>query len=205
MSSVDLRLRRDVDAAGRLVEQQHVDVVVQEARDRHLLLVAARQLADRLLRPLAADAELADPLLGQRAALRRAHDHRHLRQRQVVGDAEAEREPLLLAVLADQRHALRPALTGRGGPGGGAQLHLAGYDRVQAGQRAQQLGTARADQARDAQHLAAVKREAGAFGLAGDTGQVRYFQERLAGRVGEGELCLPEPVAGGLGTLSGSP
>ena len=43
---VDLRLAADVDAAGRLVEEEHVDVVVQEARERDLLLVAAGELAD---------------------------------------------------------------------------------------------------------------------------------------------------------------
>src|SRR5437773_1994416 len=41
---VDLRLARDVDAARRLVEQKHVDVVMEQARDRDLLLVAAGQL-----------------------------------------------------------------------------------------------------------------------------------------------------------------
>ena len=40
---VDLRLAGDVDAARRLVEHQHVHVVMQQARERDLLLIAARQ------------------------------------------------------------------------------------------------------------------------------------------------------------------
>ena len=44
-SAIDLRLAGDVDAARRLVEHEHVDVVVQQPRHRHLLLVAARELA----------------------------------------------------------------------------------------------------------------------------------------------------------------
>ena len=44
---VDLRLAADVDAARRLVEQQHVDVVVEQPRDRDFLLVAAGELRRR--------------------------------------------------------------------------------------------------------------------------------------------------------------
>ena len=42
---VDLRLRADVDPARGLVEEQHPAVAHQPAREDHLLLVAARQLA----------------------------------------------------------------------------------------------------------------------------------------------------------------
>ena len=35
----------DIDAPRRLVEQQHIDVVMEQPRERHFLLIAARQLA----------------------------------------------------------------------------------------------------------------------------------------------------------------
>ena len=38
---VDLRLGRDIDALGRLIEQQHCDAARQPFRQDHLLLVAA--------------------------------------------------------------------------------------------------------------------------------------------------------------------
>ena len=38
---VNLRLAADVDPAGRFVENEDVDVVVQQSRDRDLLLIAA--------------------------------------------------------------------------------------------------------------------------------------------------------------------
>ena len=64
-----------------------------------------------------------------------------LRERQVVGDAEAERQSFALAVLAHQRHPLRPARIGRGGAG---DRDVPSFTRpetigVEAGQRAQQL------------------------------------------------------------------
>ena len=46
---VDLGAAADVDAARRLVEQEHVDVVVEQPRERDLLLVAARERADGLI------------------------------------------------------------------------------------------------------------------------------------------------------------
>ena len=56
---VDLRLAADVDAARRFVEQEHVDVVVEQPRDRDLLLVAAGEFARVLSRPGALDLQLA--------------------------------------------------------------------------------------------------------------------------------------------------
>ena len=43
--AIDLGLGADVDAAGRLVEQQDVGLLVQQPRQGHLLLVAAREAA----------------------------------------------------------------------------------------------------------------------------------------------------------------
>jgi len=40
---VNLRLRADVDALGRLVQDEHLRLRGQPARQRHLLLIATRQ------------------------------------------------------------------------------------------------------------------------------------------------------------------
>ncbi len=58
----DLRLAPDVDAARRLVEEQHVDAVVEQPRELHLLLVAAGERADRLPGARRADGKPRDPL-----------------------------------------------------------------------------------------------------------------------------------------------
>ena len=47
--ALDLGLRADVDAAGRIVEQQHPRLEAQDARQQDLLLVAAGELADPLV------------------------------------------------------------------------------------------------------------------------------------------------------------
>ena len=47
---LDLGLGADVDAAGGLVEQQHLRVQAEHPGQQHLLLVAAGQLADPLVR-----------------------------------------------------------------------------------------------------------------------------------------------------------
>ena len=70
--AIDLGLRADVDAAGRLVEQQHLAVAHQPAREHDLLLVAARQLAGERARVVRLGLQLAQQLarrlaLGSRA------------------------------------------------------------------------------------------------------------------------------------------
>ena len=47
---VDLRLGADVDADGRLLENEQLDLRLHPARDHHLLLIAAGQRRDRLAR-----------------------------------------------------------------------------------------------------------------------------------------------------------
>ncbi len=56
---VDLRLARDVDAPGRLVEHEHVHAVIQQSREGDLLLVAARELRHGLSGTGAADGQIA--------------------------------------------------------------------------------------------------------------------------------------------------
>ncbi len=65
---VDLRLAADVDAARRLVEDQHVDVVMQKARERDLLLIAARKARDVLRRARRTNGQRFDPRARPRAA-----------------------------------------------------------------------------------------------------------------------------------------
>ena len=48
--ALDLGLRADVDAARRFVEDQQFRVHREPARQQHLLLIAARELADCLIR-----------------------------------------------------------------------------------------------------------------------------------------------------------
>ena len=61
MMVVELGLDADVDAARRLVEDQDARVGQQPAREDGLLLVAARELADRLAQRGEPDAQLRRP------------------------------------------------------------------------------------------------------------------------------------------------
>ena len=58
--AVDLGLGADVDAAGRLVQDQDLRLAGDPAGEDNLLLVAARQLADRLLQRWRLDAKAFD-------------------------------------------------------------------------------------------------------------------------------------------------
>ena len=58
---IDLRLAGHIDAARGLVEQQHVDIVMQESRKRHFLLVSTGQLRNRLPRTGRGDAKRGNP------------------------------------------------------------------------------------------------------------------------------------------------
>ena len=60
---LDLGLGADVDAAGRLVEDEHVGLGRQPAAEQHLLLVAARQVAHPGLRVRRPDAQFGDVLV----------------------------------------------------------------------------------------------------------------------------------------------
>src|SRR5262249_40837269 len=100
--TVDLRFAADVDAASRLVEEKHVDVVVQEPRERDLLLIHAGQIADRLTGVAVAQRELLPQPICRVALLFSRDDAKardRLRQREVLSDRQSEREPFLLPVL----------------------------------------------------------------------------------------------------------
>ena len=70
--AVDLGLRADVDAAGRLVEDQDARMGHQPAGDQHLLLIAARQVDDRLVEVGSAHPQARPLLLAKRSIARSA-------------------------------------------------------------------------------------------------------------------------------------
>ncbi len=78
----------------------------------------------------------------------------------VVADRTAERQPLLLAVLRNERHAAARGVFRRAGDALALEADLARRDAVRAEDRARDLGAARADQAAQADDLAGAYREA---------------------------------------------
>ena len=103
---VDLRLGADVDAARRLVDEEHARVDGKQLRQRHLLLVAARKLRHRLVDAGAANAEPLAHRFGERRLAAPAHHEtaRHALQVErgnVLGDREIEEDAVALAVFAE--------------------------------------------------------------------------------------------------------
>src|SRR6516225_8684352 len=99
---------------------------MEDARDLHLLLVAARELDDALVGAGASDPELVDPVARRGArALREAIARApQLREREVLRDGERDGQPLPLAVLAHEADALGEPLHGRGRACDGAHTDL---------------------------------------------------------------------------------
>src|SRR5262245_56623881 len=119
---VDLRLAADVDAARRLIQNEDIDVVVQQARERDFLLISARQIRYRLPRPRTANRQTIDPPRGGGILSCRPNDWSRPeriepRDRHVVGNAERAREPFATAVLAQHPHPLTPSIVRRRGTG----------------------------------------------------------------------------------------
>ena len=163
---VDLRLGADVDAARRLVEDEHFELPRQPARQHHLLLVAARQLARPSWSRLGVRIDSASTKRPTTAnALRRSNRPAvdtllgHA-QRRIVEDRAGEQQRLALAVLRREADA--------GGDRGGDVVgrkrfavddDLAGQPAVEADDGAGELGAAGAHQPADAEHLAAMQRQ----------------------------------------------
>ena len=185
---VDLDAGADVDAAGRLVQQQHAGAREHPAPEDDLLLVAARQVADRLV-------DVAHPhpqLLGDRSRARPlprpvdepgAGGGPQRRVPEVLRDGRAEHEPLRLAVL---RHVADP---GPDRPGdvlapqrAPLDQHGARVVRVGARDRAQQLRASRAHEARDADHLARPGLEGHVLQHA-RAGQAAHVEQHVVGPV----------------------
>jgi len=164
--AVDLGLRADIDAAGRLVDDEDARLRLEPARERELLLVAARQRRDRRRRPRAADGERVDPPT-RHGALARLVDARaaepgvavERRQRHVRDRRERDMQPAPLAVLAhigDTRahRVLRAAERARAA----VDEHRSGRG-PQPENRLRRLGASGADEARETDDLAGAHGE----------------------------------------------
>ncbi len=103
---VDLGLRRDVDAARRLVEQQHAAFVEQPAREHDLLLVSARQQANDAVGIVGHGVQRPELLARAGALLPHVEQHAReateVRDRHVLRLAPVEDESLRLAVLGSE-------------------------------------------------------------------------------------------------------
>ncbi len=156
---VDVALRPDVDAAGRLVGDEHRGVGEQGPREHELLLVAARQggrawsRGRRRRRPCAAP-----PWPGSIPCPRRTNPNRpsdaQAGEADVLADGPAQHQAVVLARLGDHRDVGTQRPEWRAGEAGGAGRHLAGGGRRGAEDRPGELGSAGADEAREGHDLA---------------------------------------------------
>ena len=157
--AVDLGLGADVDAARRLVEQQHARARAQPLREHDLLLVAARELPRALVRARGADGQPLALLLERRALARgrqpaARRDRGEVGERRVGPHREQEHEALGLALLGHEDEPGADRVAHRRADRAVAYAHLAGRAAVHAGERAQQPAAARAEQAGDRDDLA---------------------------------------------------
>ena len=164
--------------------------MVEEPRERDLLLVAAGELRDALGRAAGADREPVDPVARRAVALREADPPEaahgpEAREREVVLDRKSERETFALAVLGEEPDALREARSRRGPrvaappPTATVPLRMA----VEAEDRAQALGAARADEAGDPEDLARAHLEGRRAAAAAVPADVLDAQGDVARRV----------------------
>ena len=150
----------DVDAAGRLVEDQEARLGGEPARQQRLLLVAAGQELDRLVGVRSADVERLDEFVGDRPAFGGAERLQPAapglqRQNDVLTHAEVADDTVGLAILGTEAEAERNRLARRGDTLGGAiDGRGAAVGLVDAEQQLRGLGAAGAEQAGDADHFA---------------------------------------------------
>src|SRR5918992_1616478 len=163
--AVPLALRPDVDPAGRLAEDQDLRVGREPLRDHDLLLVAARERADGDLQAGGPDLEPVREVGGDLALTPaidepEAREPPQERQRGVVLDRHLEHEALVLAVLGNEGEAGLHRCARRPDPHGGAVApDLAGVEPIDAEDRARHLGAPGADEAGQADDLAAPEGE----------------------------------------------
>ena len=162
---VDFALGAHVDAAGRFIHNQNVGVRVEPLAHDDLLLVAAGQVSGLLAAGGRLDADFLNVLVGQlvfplAAGERAPADGRQVCRHDIGLDGKVKRQALSSAVLRQKRDAVLLCLRGVVDfdllP---ADVHVAALDIVHAEDRAHDLGSARADQAGNPQHLAAAQAE----------------------------------------------
>ena len=160
---IDLLLGADIDAARRIVEQDDARLAHQPFGDDHLLLVAARQRADRYVEAGRLDVEQLHHLVDQPLLLVAVDDSalRHTVQHgegEVLAHRHRQHQALGLAVLRDQRHADRCRAGRRRGwlmaVGVTVDQDGAGRAAQHAEQRQQQVALTLPVQAAEADHFA---------------------------------------------------
>ena len=107
---VNLALGADVDAARRLVEQQQARLAEHFLGEHDLLLIAARQRADRRSPARRADVERADrrarePRLARRRHQEERRDRAHDRGDDIAADAVAQHQPAAAPIVGDEAEA----------------------------------------------------------------------------------------------------
>jgi hypothetical protein len=163
---VDFHLRGDVDAAGRLVDDQDVGAGGEPLSEHHLLLVAAAQRHRAGGGRGRLDPQFADPPCGQLALAPAAHhagagQARQRRQRQVLGHGAPEHQAVAFAVLG---HEADPGANRVGGAADDErsplEQHATRLGRIRPEHDAGELGASRPEQAGNTENLAAVQSEA---------------------------------------------
>ena len=106
---VDFILGADVDALGRLVEQEHPWIDAEPARQHDLLLIATAETIGRRLDPGRFDAPVPDETGAEHALVGPPHQNRSVggraRQHEIVPQHQVEQESLSLPVFRHERHA----------------------------------------------------------------------------------------------------
>ncbi|OQA02411.1 MAG: hypothetical protein BWY71_00026 [Planctomycetes bacterium ADurb.Bin412] len=157
--------------------------MLEQAGQRHFLLVSAREIVNLLLGTLAANPQFFDPagglaILDGRADQTQAAQPGKAGQRRILRDREGQGQAFLFAVFAQDARTLPPALSRRGGAAVESQGDIPLLHRVQAEDAAQQFGSAGPHQAGYAEDFAAMQRKAGRLYFGGSKGMHR--QNRLA-------------------------
>src|SRR5438132_8334626 len=188
---VHLDLRADVDAPGRLAEQEDLRPGLEPLRDDALLLVPAGEMADRLVAAAPPDVETADRRVHDSTFLVPAHEPGGAealdrRQGDVVANAHPQDEAEGFAIL---RHEVDPERNriGRGSDRGRASVdeHLAAVEREHPEEGVGDLDLARADQAGDPENFPCAHGEGEIAEDTGD-GQPAHLEAGRAG--GDGLL-----------------
>jgi hypothetical protein len=119
---IDVLLGADIDAARRMIEDQHPDTGNAPFGKDHLLLVAAREASHHRCRGRRLDLEPADPIPGDGTLCGEADDaardeFRQRGKRHILGDAKHRNLALDLALAGQQPDALLRRIVRR------AELH----------------------------------------------------------------------------------